>query len=156
MYNSNPSVINEWGTLLSKKINQRNFHQLFKAKKKIGKGAFASVYLAERLTDKKMVAVKAFSKEKQFSGEKGKESLENEIRLMRTIDHPNITKLEEVYETENSIYVILECLKGKQLNDVIKSGKKFSAEEISSMIHQILSGLSHLAKKRIIHRDLKP
>ena len=103
-----------------------------------------------------MVAVKAFSKEKQFSGEKGKESLENEIRLMRTIDHPNITKLEEVYETENSIYVILECLKGKQLNDVIKSGKKFSAEEISSMIHQILSGLSHLAKKRIIHRDLKP
>jgi hypothetical protein len=31
---------------LSKKINQRNFHKLFKAKKKIGKGAFATVYLA--------------------------------------------------------------------------------------------------------------
>ena len=72
LYHSHPSVINEWGAFLSKKINQRNFHQLFKAKKKIGKGAFASVYLAERLTDNKMVAVKAFSKEKQFSGEKGK------------------------------------------------------------------------------------
>ena len=45
---------------------------------------------------------------------------------MRAINHPNITKLEEVYETENSIYVILECLKGKQLNDVIKSGRKFT------------------------------
>lgn len=77
IYHSNPGVINHWGQVLAKKINQRNFHQLFKAKKKIGKGAFASVYLAERLTDQKMVAVKAFSKEKQFSGDKGKESLEN-------------------------------------------------------------------------------
>lgn len=57
---------------MSKRINQRNFHKLFKAKKKIGKGAFATVYLAERLSDKKMFAVKAFSKEKQYSGEKGK------------------------------------------------------------------------------------
>jgi serine/threonine protein kinase len=51
-----------WGLELEKKINQRNFHKLFKAKKKIGKGAFATVYLAERLRDHKLVAVKAFSK----------------------------------------------------------------------------------------------
>lgn len=65
-------MVQNWNIILSKKINQRNFHKLFKAKKKIGKGAFATVYLAERLYDKKMVAVKAFSKEKQFSGDKGK------------------------------------------------------------------------------------
>ena len=65
-------MVNQWSLILTKKINQRNFHQLFKAKKKIGKGAFATVYLAERLTDKKLVAVKAFSKEKQYSGDKGK------------------------------------------------------------------------------------
>lgn len=71
-YNSNPGVVQQWANVLSKKINQRNFHKLFKAKKKIGKGAFATVYLAERLIDNKMVAVKAFSKEKQYSGDKGK------------------------------------------------------------------------------------
>ena len=70
---------------------------LFKAKKKIGKGAFATVYLAERLRDKKLVAVKAFSKEKQYAGDKGKESLENEIKLMRRLNHNNIMKLEGVY-----------------------------------------------------------
>ena len=47
---------------LTKRINERNFHSLFRAKKKIGKGAFATVYLAQRLIDKQMVAVKAFSK----------------------------------------------------------------------------------------------
>ena len=63
-----------------------------------------------------MVAVKAFSKEKQFSGDKGRESLENEVKLMRRVNHSSIMKLEGVYETENSIYVILEYLEGTQLN----------------------------------------
>ena len=80
-------------------MNQRGFHKLFKAKKRIGKGAFATVYLAERLRDKKMVAVKAFSKEKQFAGDKGRESLENEIEVMRRVSHRNIMRLEGVYET---------------------------------------------------------
>jgi calcium-dependent protein kinase len=43
---SHPSVADIWSLELEKKINQRNFHKLFKAKKKIGKGAFATVYLA--------------------------------------------------------------------------------------------------------------
>lgn len=69
---SHPSVAQKWSLELQQKINQRNFHKLFKAKRKIGKGAFATVYLAERLRDHKMVAVKAFSKEKQYSSDKGR------------------------------------------------------------------------------------
>jgi serine/threonine protein kinase len=56
-----------WKVELEKIMNQRGFHSLFKPIKKIGKGNFASVYLAERLEDKKLVAVKAFSKETLFS-----------------------------------------------------------------------------------------
>jgi serine/threonine protein kinase len=37
-------------------------------------------------------------------------------------------KLEGVYETENSIYVILEYLEGQQLNEMLKSGKKLEFE----------------------------
>jgi len=62
LFSNCPSIVSLWAKELEKKINQRNFHKLFKAKKKIGKGAFASVYLAERLDDHRMVAVKAFSK----------------------------------------------------------------------------------------------
>jgi serine/threonine protein kinase len=39
---------------------------------------------------------------------------------MRHINHSNVMKLEGVYETENSIYVILEYLEGVQLNEVLK------------------------------------
>lgn len=99
-----------WKTELEKRINQRGFHSLFKPIRKIGKGNFASVYLAERLEDKKLVAVKAFSKESTFSQEKGKESLLNEMNLMRQLDHKNIMKLHGVFESENSIYITVELL----------------------------------------------
>lgn len=48
--------------ILRGKLNQRGFHEQFKPKKKIGKGNFASVYLAEKLEIGKNFAIKAFSK----------------------------------------------------------------------------------------------
>lgn len=65
--------------ILKSKINQRGFHEQFKPKKKIGKGNFASVYLAEKLETNKNYAVKAFSKEAAYSEDKGKECLIKEI-----------------------------------------------------------------------------
>jgi serine/threonine protein kinase len=59
-----------------------------------------------------MFAVKAFSKEAAYSQEKGKEALLTEIELMRDLDNSHIMKLHEVYETENSLYFILDLLEG--------------------------------------------
>jgi serine/threonine protein kinase len=112
IYSSNEKEILEWRNFLRGKINQRGFHELFRAQRKIGKGNFASVYLAERLEDEKLFAVKAFSKEAAYNQEKGKEALITEIQLMRELDHGNIMKLHEVFETENSLYFILDLLEG--------------------------------------------
>lgn len=51
-----------WEKELEKHLNKRGFHEEFKPIKKIGKGNFAAVYLATRLSDQARVAVKAFSK----------------------------------------------------------------------------------------------
>jgi serine/threonine protein kinase len=53
-------------------MNQRNFHQVFKPIKKIGKGNFASVYLVTKYEDKQLYAVKAFSKENEYADDRGK------------------------------------------------------------------------------------
>lgn len=110
LYSPVPSVILLWKEQLEKLMNQRGFHSLFRPIRKIGKGNFASVYLAERLEDRKMVAVKAFSKESIYSQEKGKESLINEIKLLRQLNQPNIMKLYAVYESDNSIYMTMELV----------------------------------------------
>lgn len=44
------------------KVVCRNFHELFQALKKVGKGSFATVYLAEQKRRGKKVAIKAFQK----------------------------------------------------------------------------------------------
>jgi len=47
---------------LNKKLNQNGFHDYYQAIKRIGKGAFASVYLVKKKHNHEEVAVKAFSK----------------------------------------------------------------------------------------------
>ncbi len=47
---------------------------------------------------------------------------------MRELDHPNIMKLHEVFETVNSLYFILDLLEGGQLYDKIKGKTKFTFE----------------------------
>jgi len=112
LFCTDEKILFKWRDALRNIMNQRGFHELYRAHKKIGKGNFASVYLAERLEDEKMFAVKAFSKEAAYAQEKGKEALLNEVDLMRALDHPNVMKLHEVFETENSLYFILDLLEG--------------------------------------------
>lgn len=61
------SDLENWREILKGKLNQRGFHEQFKPLKKIGKGNFASVYLAQKLEDGNHYAVKAFSKEAAYS-----------------------------------------------------------------------------------------
>ena len=64
--------------------------------------------------------MKAFSKESTYSEDNGKESIENEIAILRQLNNPHIIKLHEVYETKNSIYMVMELIEGGQLFDLFK------------------------------------
>lgn len=76
------------------------------------------------------VAVKAFSKSVAYAEENGKEAIVNEITLMRQLNHKNIMKLHEVYETSNSLYMCLELLEGGSLYDQMKNKIILSAKQI--------------------------
>ena len=63
-----------------------SFHEEFLVTKMIGKGSFAKVYLATKKENNKQYAIKAFNKEYMSSQHKGKESLLNEIHILRSIN----------------------------------------------------------------------
>lgn len=63
--------------------------------------------------------MKAFSKEAAYSEDKGKECLIKEIEIMRKLNHPNIMKLHEVFESSNSLYLVLEYFSGGHLHEKI-------------------------------------
>ena len=82
------------------RLHQKGFHERFKPLRKLGKGNFATVYEVQRFFDKKKFAVKAFSKQTCFSANRGKQSLINELKVMRELSeeaHKNLLNLEGVY-----------------------------------------------------------
>lgn len=83
-------------------------------------------------------------------------SLYNEIQILRKLDHPNIIKLHEVYETGNHIYMVQTYLKGGDLFDTILSKGSFSEKKAAEILYQILQALQYIHAKGIMHRDLKP
>lgn len=74
---------------------------------------------------------------------------------MRALDHPNLMKLYEVYETENSIYMGLELLRGDQLFEQLRRKVAFTHRQVREIIEGLLQGLKHMHAKGIMHRDLK-
>jgi len=78
--------------------------------------------------------------------------------MMRTLSHENIVKLYEVYETENSVYLVMELIKGKNLLQVLRKnkGRNESEPKTWKIMHSILSAVAHIAAQGAMHRDLKP
>ncbi|CAD8149910.1 unnamed protein product [Paramecium octaurelia] len=141
--------------LLNYRCLQSTFHDEFGVTKMIGKGSFAKVYLATKKSTGINYAVKAFNKEFMLEQFKGRESLENEIKVMRRLNQENLVRLHEVYETQNSIYFILDILKGGELLSRVKS-QPLTAPNLQKLMYNLMKALCHLHSKKCIHRDLKP
>lgn len=153
------NVIDIWMKCLTRSLNQLGFHKLYKPIKKIGKGGFATVYEVERLTDKLHFAVKAFSKQNTLNSDNPSQRLNllNEIQMMRSFENPNIIKLEAVFESDNSLYLVLELLTAGQLHTRInKRAGNFTMTEIRQFITGMAKGLHDMHERRIMHRDIKP
>jgi len=77
----------------------------------------------------------------------------NEINIMRALDHLNVIKLHQVYETDHCVHLILDYVKGQTLTHVLKLCNETQKIQI---LRSILEGLDYLSSKGIVHRDLKP
>ena len=79
------------------------------------------------------------------------EELRNEIDILRALDHPNIVKAYEVYETKGNIYVVMEYCSGGDLY----SRAPYTENESAPLISQICSAICFMHKNGVVHRDLK-
>eukprot|EP00529_Nitzschia_sp_RCC80_P004108 CAMPEP_0113518152 /NCGR_PEP_ID=MMETSP0014_2-20120614/42701_1 /TAXON_ID=2857 /ORGANISM="Nitzschia sp." /LENGTH=918 /DNA_ID=CAMNT_0000415519 /DNA_START=164 /DNA_END=2920 /DNA_ORIENTATION=- /assembly_acc=CAM_ASM_000159 len=85
------------------------------------------------------------------------DSLREEIFIMSQLDHPNILRLEEVYESETQIYLIQELCHGGDLFDRLDDQPEihFTEVDCAKLVKQMLSSVRYLHSKGIVHRDLK-
>lgn len=86
------------------------------------------------------------------------EQFENEARLLRQIDHPQIVKLLDFFVEDHRTYLVLELIDGKSLRQMVKDSGAMSEDRVRSLsmqMCQILKSL-HEMTPPVIHRDFTP
>eukprot|EP01112_Ceratiomyxa_fruticulosa_P012925 TRINITY_DN3603_c0_g1_i2.p1 TRINITY_DN3603_c0_g1~~TRINITY_DN3603_c0_g1_i2.p1 ORF type:complete len:181 (-),score=20.82 TRINITY_DN3603_c0_g1_i2:344-886(-) len=139
-------------------MSQRAIGDYIYSEPKIGTGSFAEVYKGYHKTTGQLVAVKIVDLERlSRNNPKLKRHLESEIRIMQSLDHPNIVRLFDVIlPSESYIVLILEYCAGGDFSKYIRRHKRLSESQTQIFMQQLASGLKFLRMKKIIHRDLKP
>jgi serine/threonine protein kinase len=120
----------------------------------IGKGGMGEVY---QVKDQKLgrdVAIKVLPEE--FAKDLDRVArFQREAKLLASLNHPNITAIHGLEESNGTHYLVMELIEGQTLADRIKAGA-IPVEEALKLALQIAEALEAAHEKGVIHRDLKP
>ncbi|KAI9102862.1 kinase-like domain-containing protein [Phlyctochytrium arcticum] len=131
------------------------FLDRFVLQKPLGEGSYGKVKLAQDLTTRKMVALKIIQKS-SLKKSSHVTRLKREVRIMRLLHHPIITRLHDVIETDKEIVLAMEYVEGGELFDYIVAHKRLKEKTARKLFRQIVSAVDYCHQSSIIHRDLKP
>jgi tetratricopeptide (TPR) repeat protein len=128
----------------------------YKLEHQIGSGAMGVVWQATDLTGaKRSVALKVIREEHASDPVQRKRFL-NEAYLVDQLDHPNIIKVFERGEYQQTLYIAMELLSGKSLAAAIGDGLRLSLPVCLDIMRQLSSALASIHVQGILHRDVKP
>ncbi|KAK0107536.1 hypothetical protein ONS96_003343 [Cadophora gregata f. sp. sojae] len=122
----------------------------------IGKGAFAIVYKLTAKYDGVPYAAKELEKRRFMKNGILDTKVENEMKIMQAIQHPNIVKYIEHVDWEDYLYIIMEFVPCGDLGSLVNKHGPLPEADVKSMARQLLSALKYLHEGGITHRDVKP
>ena len=130
----------------------------YKVKKLLGEGSFGKAFLCSRDSDEDLCVIKQIKVEDMTKQEK--DDVINESTILSKLDHPNIIKFFEFFESktpQQTFNIVTEYADGGDLSEKIKEQNKtpFKESDILDYFTQICLALKHIHEKKIIHRDLK-
>ncbi len=125
----------------------------YKILEKLGEGGMGVVYKAEDTKLKREVAIK-FLPHQISTNEEERKRFEIEAQAAAALNHPNISTIHSIEESDSEVFIVMEFIDGIELKDKIKSGP-IPAKEAINIAIQIAEGLEAAHKKGIVHRDIK-
>jgi serine/threonine-protein kinase len=120
----------------------------------LGKGGMGEVYRAEDLTLEQEVALKFLPE--AVSDEETLTRFRNEVRIARKISHPNVCRVYDIGEAENSIFLSMEYIDGEDLGSLLRRIGRLPQDKALEIGRKICAGLAAAHGQGVLHRDLKP
>jgi len=74
---------------------------------------------------------------------------------MSVTKHPRIVELRGIYDSPDTLFIVMDLLEGGELYDEIIRREVFTEKEASYVLKQLLEALAYLHDKGFVHRDLK-
>ena len=85
-------------------------------------------------------------------GDAYKKNLDIETEILRKVDHPNIIKLIEMFDTDEYLFLVMELVLGGELFDRIVEKGAYSENESAELVRHIVSAIDYLHEQDICHR----
>ena len=128
----------------------------FKIIRALGKGSFATVFLVEDKTNSQRVAIKVYKKNTP-TAERQIQIIENEVRILRILNHDKIVKFISQCESEKHVILVLELIPGITLSSFLHKNSKKRLPEMAALkvFQQIVGCLQTCHSRNIYHRDIK-
>ena len=145
---SNKNIINS--KIFQKKIGD------YLITRELGKGSYAVVKLAMDKKSKNKYAIKIYSKSCLIDPQL-RNTVKNEINILKQIDNENVMKLYEVIDTQSNLYLVLEYINGINLLEIIKNEKNHFIKEsrAKKIFLKVVQGINYCHQINIYHRDIK-
>ncbi|XP_061627369.1 calcium/calmodulin-dependent protein kinase type 1D-like [Phyllopteryx taeniolatus] len=133
------------------KKDTQDIREIFDFIEELGSGAFSEVFMVREKKTGRTFAMKCIKKQQSKDV-----NLENEIGVLRRIQHENVVAMEDFYESQTYFYLVMQHVSGGELFDRILDRGVYSEMDASRVIRQVLHAVSYLHHNDIVHRDLKP
>ncbi|XP_061102063.1 death-associated protein kinase 2-like isoform X2 [Conger conger] len=139
-------------------FKQQKVEDFYEIGEELGSGQFAIVKRCREKSSGLDYAAKFIKKRQSRASRRGvsREEIQREVEVLQQVQHPNIVRLHDVYESRTDVVLILELVSGGELFDFLAQKESLCEQEATEFIEQILDGVHYLHTRKIAHFDLKP
>lgn len=127
----------------------------YRLEKTLGRGGMGAVFLGVHSETGDKAAVKVLAPNLADDAV-FRERFKSEVQTLKQLLHPNIVKLHGYGEEDGHLYYVMEYVPGRNLQDEMSAGRRFTWREVTRMGVQVAQALKHAHDRGVVHRDLKP